>query len=426
MMELPLNHNRPKIMHIDLNSCFATVEQQANLHLRGKPLVIAAYTSPNGCVISPSIEAKKLGIKVGMTVRDARLISKEVIVRDPDPMLVRDVHIKFKKICNEYSPVVIPKSIDEVVIDFTGTSALKKGLINIAHEIKTRFRKEIGEWISCNIGISTNRFLAKLAASLHKPNGLDIITYKNIYHVYNSIQLTDLNGINTKFEARLNSNNIFTPIQLLHAHEDFLRKQVFQSIVGYYWYMRIRGWEIDDVEFKRKSYGQDYSLGKKTSDPKELSKIIMKLCEKMGRRLRASANSALGVHVGIIYDDWTYWHRGRKFHQPLYTTQELYIKALWVFNQQPERKVVVKMSVNCFDLISNTSSQQTLFDIDTDKTRKASDAMDKINDRYGEFVITPALMMGMRDVVVDRVAFGGVKDLEDLYHSTSDQSNFSF
>lgn len=416
-MELPLNHNKPTIMHIDLNSCFATVEQQANLHLRGRPLVIAAYTTPNGCVISPSIEAKKLGIKVGMTVRDARLISKDVIVRDPDPMLVRDVHIKFKKICTEYSPVVIPKSIDEVVIDFAGTPAIKKGLINIAHEIKARFRKEIGEWISCNIGIATNRFLAKLAASLHKPNGLDVITHENLHYIYNSVKLIDLNGINTRFEARLNANGIFTPIQFLNAGENFLRKQVFHSICGYHWYLRLRGWEIDDVEFKRKSFGQDYSLGKKTKNPQELAKLLMKLCEKMGRRLRSSGNSAMGIHVAVIYDDWTYWHRGRKLHTPLYTTTELYIKALWVLNQQPEKKVVAKLSVSCFDLIPNTSSQQTLFDIDTDKTKKVSDAMDKINDRYGEFVITPALMMGMRDLVVDRVAFGGVKDLEDLYHA---------
>lgn len=126
-------------MHIDLNSCFATVEQQANPHLRGKPLVIAAYTSPGGCVLAPSIEAKRYGIKVGMTVRDARLIYKNVIVRDPDPVLVRDVHIKFRNICKTYSPVVIPKSIDEVVIDFINTPALQHGLINIAQEIKNAF-----------------------------------------------------------------------------------------------------------------------------------------------------------------------------------------------------------------------------------------------------------------------------------------------
>src|SRR3990167_8444433 len=120
-MDLQLNKNEPTLMHVDLNSCFATVEQQANPHLRGKPIVIAAYTTSNGCVLAPSIEAKKYGIKVGMRVRDARLLYKDVIVRDPDPQLVRDVHIKFVKIFMDYSPFVYTKSIDEVVVEFRGS-----------------------------------------------------------------------------------------------------------------------------------------------------------------------------------------------------------------------------------------------------------------------------------------------------------------
>lgn len=404
-------------MHIDLNSCFATVEQQVNLHLRGKPLVIAAYITPGGCIISPSIEAKRLGIKVGMTVRDAKLICNQVIVRDPDPQLVRDVHIKFKNICRDYSPIVIPRSIDEVVIDFYGTPAFSRGLVNVGQEIKKRFRSEIGEWISCNIGIGTNRFLAKLAASLHKPDGLDVINHYNLTDVYASVKLTDLNGINSRYQARLNANGIFTPLEFLQAAEDVLRKQVFKSIVGYYWYLRLRGWEIDDVEFKRKSYGQDYALAKKTADSEKLSKLIIKLCEKMGRRLRRASQAALGIHVGVVYDDWSFWHRGRKLSQPLFTTQDLFVKALWIFNQQPERKIVAKLSISCFDLIPAKSSQTTLFDFGIDKKIEVSLAADRINDRYGEYVITPALMMGMRDVVIDRVAFGGVKDLEEVYFS---------
>jgi len=416
-MELPINHNQPTVMHIDLNSCFATVEQQANFHLRGKPLIIAAYTSCGGCIIAPSIEAKKLGIKVGMTVREARLICPAVIVRDPDPQLVRDVHIKFRNICRDYSPIVVPKSIDEMVIDFQGLPSLNQGLVNIAKQIKKRIRQEIGEWISCNIGIATNRFLAKLAASLHKPDGLDIIDFRNLRDVYASIRLTDLNGINTRFEARLNAGGIFTPLEFLAADEAFLRQKVFKSIIGYYWYLRLRGWEVDDVEFKRKSFGQDYALGKKTADEKELSRVLMKLCEKMGRRLRRSGQAAQGIHVGIVYDDWSFWHRGRKFNGSLFTTQDLFIKALWIFNQQPERKTVSKLSVSCFDLVPVKSSQPTLFDFGMDKKLKVSLAADRINDRYGEYVITPALMMGMNDLVIDRVAFGGVRDLGDGYSS---------
>src|SRR5690348_1775659 len=98
MMEIPINPEQPLIMHIDLNSCFATCMQQANSLLRGKPLCVAAYNSPRGCIVSPSIEAKKLGIKTGMMVMEARLISRDIIVRTPDVQMIRDVHTKFKRI----------------------------------------------------------------------------------------------------------------------------------------------------------------------------------------------------------------------------------------------------------------------------------------------------------------------------------------
>ena len=115
-MSLALNHNPPRIMHVDLNSCFATIEQQANPLLRGKPIVVAAYDSPRGCVVAPSIEAKQYGIKTGMMVQEAKLLYPRVIVRTSDPSKYRWVHLKFRKIFQDYSPDVTPKSINESVL----------------------------------------------------------------------------------------------------------------------------------------------------------------------------------------------------------------------------------------------------------------------------------------------------------------------
>lgn len=416
MMELQLNRNKPLVMHIDLNSCFATVTQQAFPHLRGKPLVIAAYNSPRGCVLAPSIEAKRLGIKTGMRVMEAKLICKDVIVRTTDTQLVRDVHMRLKRICSDYSVSITPKSIDEIVIDFNPMARnLKRELVDIGRDIKQRLRVEIGEWIKASVGIATNRFLAKTGASLHKPDGLDVITHENIRSIYSGMKLVDLCGINTRFEARLNTCGIFTPLQFLDAPVHKLKNEVFKSIVGFYWYKRLRGWEVDDIDFERKSYGQDYALGKHTSDAQELSRILMKLCEKMGRRLRKSGNSAKGIHVALVYKDYTFWHRGRLMSEEMYATHELYRGAQIIFNQQPERKVVAKVSVSCYGLTPSSKSQMSLFEEDVNKTRKVSDALDSINNKYGEFVITPALMLGMDNTVVDRIAFGGVKELEEIY-----------
>ncbi len=397
-------------MHIDLNSCFATVEQQAYYHLRGKPVVISAYNTPQGCVLSPSIEAKRYGIKTGMNNRQARLLCRDVIVRTCDAPKVRDVHRRFRKIFSDYSPIVIPKSIDEAILDFTGMeSFLKTDLADIAQEIKLRMRQEIGEWISCSIGIATNRFMAKTAASLKKPDGLEIITYKNIEEVLGRLSLIDLNGINTRYQARLNINGIFTPLQFLHAPAEFLQKQVFNGIVGYYWYRRLRGWEIDDIEYERKSFGQDYSLQEATNDPEKLSSLLMKLCEKMGRRLRKAGRAAAGIHVALLYRDHSYWHRARKTGRIMYTTQELFREAQYTLNQQPSKNIVRKLAVSCYDLTTAKTPQISLFDENEDRSRKVSDAVDRMNDRYGEFVVTPAIMMGMRHTILDRIAFGNVE-----------------
>jgi DNA polymerase IV len=412
-MPLSLNHNAPTIMHVDLNSCFATVEQQANPLLRGKPIVVAAYNSPNGCVLAPSIEAKEYGIKTGMTVRDAKLIYHKVIVRTPDPEKYRAVHLKFCHIFKDYSPYVSPKSIDEAVIDLTDTLCLYRGTVyDIGREIKKRFRQEIGEWIKCSIGIGTNRFLAKLAASLHKPDGLDIIDHANLLDVYKQVSLLDLNGINTRFQARLNAYGIFTPLEFYQAPLEKLKYKVFRGILGYYWYLRLRGHEIDSIDFKRKSFGNTYALQKQTSNPRELSRLLMKLCEKTGRRLRRARYSACGVHVSCIYTDLSYWHIGRKFDIAIYTTRDIYIKALGLLNLSGYKKRVRNLAVSVYGLIPGTDEQLGIF---SSPTHAVSEAMDKVNDKWGEFVITPALMMGMDDIILDRIAFGGVKELKEIY-----------
>lgn len=414
-MDLAINHNSPTIMHIDLNSCFATAEQQANPLLRGKPMAVAAYTTPNGCVISPSIEAKKLGIKVGMRVKDAKLICSSIVIRAPDPPKYRDIHLKFCKIFKEYTDDVSPKSIDEAVLDFSKNPAIVKNLLRVGAEIKNRMRKEIGEWMSGSVGIGPNRFLAKLAASLQKPDGLVLIDYTNLKEVYGKVKLVDLNGINTRFEARLNANGIFTPLEFLEASLSKLQHEVFQSICGYYWYLRLRGWEIDAVDFSRKSYGQMYSLEKQTDESQLLSQMILKLCEKSGRRLRGAGFQGYGVHLALVYRDFTFWHKGETFNSPLFATSDIFTKVMYLFNKQSEKKIVRNIAVSVFHLEKLQGEQLDIFTGSLNRKLALSKALDEVNDRYGEYIITPALMLGLDKIIIDRVAFGGVKELEDLY-----------
>ncbi|MBN2236290.1 MAG: hypothetical protein JW729_01950, partial [Bacteroidales bacterium] len=126
-------------MHIDFNSCFATVEQQANPLLRGTPIAVAAYTTPSGCIIAPSVEAKKLGIRVGMRVKDGKLLCPDLVVLSPDPWKYRSVHLKLRKLILEYTNDFSAKSIDEFVLNLDGYPKLAaSSMQQVALEIKQR------------------------------------------------------------------------------------------------------------------------------------------------------------------------------------------------------------------------------------------------------------------------------------------------
>jgi DNA polymerase-4 len=414
-MDYPVNKAAPLMMHIDLNSCFASVEQQANTSLRGKPVGVAANVSLGGCVISPSKEMKARGVKIGR-VRDVLAIIPEATIIPPDPDKYFYIHQRFSELFKEYSPHVVPLSIDEAVISFDGLLGLHgKDMVQIGQEIKDRMQAEIGDWLTCNVGIGTNRFLAKLAAGLHKPDGLDVVTHENLREVYSGLDLLDLCGINTRNKVRLVMAGIYTPVDFFDAPVWKLWKQVFNSVAGYQWYMRLRGWEVDDVSYGRKSYGQQYALHHFTSENQDLSRLMMKLCEKMGRRLRRSGHYAQGIDVYCSFVDHTGWHKAKKTSMILYHTGDLHGFAMQLFAGRPAKKVT-HLSVTCYGLKPKGQLPQTLFDTEVEKRMRIADALDACNDKYGEYSVHPAAMVGMENEVIKRVPFHATTDtLSEIY-----------
>jgi DNA polymerase-4 len=413
MDELTFNPKPSTIMHIDLNSCFATIEQQANPYLRGKPIAVAAYTTPSGCILAPSVEAKRYGIKTGMRVKDGKLFYPKLIVLPADPWKYRNVHLDLRKIISCYTEDFFPKSIDEFVLNLEGYPCLRaKNIQQVAKEIKTRIRKEIGEWITVSVGIAPNRFLAKTAAGLNKPDGLDEINKNNFLDIYSKLELGDLCGIKIQNTLRLNGVGVCSVLDFYNA-KVWQLKAAFESIVGYYWHVRLHGWEVDDVEFGRKSYGNSYALPKPLITPTELSPILSKLVTKMGARLRRAGYKARGVHVSISYRDKRHWHKGVSFEKALFDSRDIYKKAYRILCHSPLKKPVRELAVSCFGLTKFKVSQLDLFE-DVSKKEKLVDAVDKVNEHWGDFVITPAKMLGAKDSVPDRIAFGGVKELEEF------------
>jgi DNA polymerase-4 len=418
MQNLDFNPHPANVMHLDLNSCFATVEQQANPHLRGKPIAVAAYVSPNGCILAPSIEAKRYGIKTGMRVAEGKLLYPGLIVLPCDPAKYRNIHLRLRKLLCRYSWDVTPKSIDEFVLEFKGSGRLPM----IAQEIKQRIKAEIGEWLTVSIGIAPNRFLAKVASGLHKPDGLDLIDKSNFLDVYASLGLTQLPYIKTRNAVRLNSMGIFSVVDF-YTSPLWKLKAAFASINSYYWYLRLRGWEIDATEFARRSYGNSYALPASPhasqGGPKpyinlsDLSPILSKLCEKMGFRLRRAGYCARGIHLAVGYRDGSFWHKGVSYPESFFDTREIYKSALKILALSPYKKPVRDLAVSCFNLKKGDELQLSLFE-DVLKKESLVKAVDKVNERWGSYILAPARMLTASDAVPDRIAFGSVKELEEF------------
>ncbi len=409
---MDFNKKPSTIMHIDLNSCFATVEQQANPLLRGHPIAVAAYASDNGVILAPSIEAKTLGIKLGMRVKEAKLLCPSLYVLEPDPWKYRNVHLKLRQLISTYTTDFVPKSIDEFVLNFEGYSSFQKGMFHLGQEIKQKIKQEIGDWLTVSVGIGPNRFLAKMASNLKKPDGLEEINYQNYQSVYSRLSLTDICGIKNNFAIRLNNCHIYTVLDFYNAPISTLRF-AFHSIAGYYWYLRLHGWEIDDFEIIRKSYGAMYSLPKPFSTPKELSPILHKLVEKTSLRLRLDGFRCRGVHVSLLYRDHSFWHHGHLASSPLFSTADIYKRAFKIMTQSPYKTPLANLAVSIFEL-EKTNSTQLDFFTNINQKLNLTQALDKITEKWGNFIITPAMMLGTESLVPDRVGFGNIRDLEQF------------
>lgn len=419
MDTLPFNPASPFTMHIDFNSCFAAIEQQANPLLRGRPVVVAAFTSPGGCILAASFEAKKRGIKTGMRVRDGKNISPKLIILPPDPDKYRDVHIKLRRLISDYTDDFAAKSIDEFVLNLEGYPVLKtQSLKELAQEIKGRIRKEIGDWLSVSIGIAPNRYLAKIAAGLKKPDGLEEIDSRNFLKIYSGLKLTDLTGIKERNAARLNSVGIRSVLDFYRAPLWKVRA-AFHSITGLYWHIRLAGYEVDNVEFGRRSFGNSVAIGQNLNKAEDVSPILARLSEKASGRLRRAGYAASGVHLTVVFKNGSLWHMGKKLGRNLFDSRDVYRAAYKLLLASPLAKpsapYVLNVAVSCFGLKRGSSLQLDMF---TDMTKKQNlvNAGDLINRRWGDFTLASARSVSKRSSggVVDRIAFGGVKELEEF------------
>jgi len=405
------------IMYVDMNSFFASCEQQMDVNLRGKAIGVCPYKSPNAAVIAASIEAKRMGIKTGMRLQEARLICPDFIIKPSNPPKYRQFHIAIMNILRKYCNDVIPKSIDEAIMVFTSYKLVYKDFTAIAKQIKSDISKE-ADYLKCSIGIAPNAFLAKLATDLEKPDGLTEITAENIDMHLKKLELTDLPGIASGNEKRLRAAGINTPLELRYAPVSLLRKAL-GGITGYYWNCRMNFYEVDlySSDTKTMSTGRMVS-GKQSNSRQTMDSLIIALCTTLEQRLvKKKIFCRQGIFF-IAYRNGTSWKTQMQFEYPLQDGMELrdhifhkvteYEKATNIPNLLGTE--VQSINVAIFNFIGSDIIQYNLFDnrINKDHLRKV---MYDIKDRYGKNSVRKASEIIERDVLKDAIGFGSVKDL---------------
>lgn len=395
-------------MHIDLNSAFATIEQQSRPLLRGKPVAILNRRCENTSIVAASYEAKAFGIKVGTKLTEARRLCPGLVPLESDPAKYRFVYQKLMAILNDYSPKVVMKSIDEGLIDFHGMPNLRP-LTEIGYEIKQRLKDEVGIAMRCNVGIGPNRFLAKTAAGMHKPDGMDYVDANNLRETYRQLKLTDLTGIAGRFEKRLNAVGIFTPLQFLDADKITLHKIVFKSIGGLQWYERLRGYEVDDVYSKTKTVGRQYVLEDRNLNHQQILARLHNLCESVGLRMRMQKLSARGVYVYARTIERQYWHSCRLCQTPFYSDKTINFIAQDLFKKAPDG--IMEIGVHCYELTDCEANQISLFYDELAREKRLVSTVDNINCSFGDRTIHSADTLGMSGLVKQKIPFGSTRYL---------------
>jgi DNA polymerase-4 len=330
---------------------------------------------------------------------------------ESDPPKYRHVYHRLLDIMRDYSAHVTMKSIDEGVIDFHDApeSIRSRGLVELGIEIKQRLKDEIGDYMRCNVGISTNRFLAKTAAGMNKPDGLTVITADNLKEVLGKLKLTDLTGIAHRNEHRLTSVGIYTPLDFLDAEVVTLQKVVFKSVVGRWWYDRLRGWEVDDVETDVKRVGRQYVLERFDLTYDEILERLHHLCESVGSRMRSQDKSARGIYVYAKSREKGYWHRSTMTQLAFSSDQTIYELARQLFYHAPDE--LKEIGIHCYELEPIEDEQVSLFHDQIVRERQVTGAIDDINKRYGDRMIHSGHTLQSGVYVKQKIPFGSTRYL---------------
>jgi DNA polymerase-4 len=415
-------------LFLDLNSYFASVEQQVQPALRGRPVIVAPVGSDTTVAIAASVEAKRFGISTGTPVWEARRKCRDLVVTPARHERYVAFHDAIVAEIERHIPVTKVCSIDEVACRLLDNENDREGAVALAHRIKAGIRARVGECLTCSIGIAPNRLLAKLASDLKKPDGLVVFEQGDLPHALHGLKLTDIAGIGAKMERRLARDGVNDIAQLLDRRPRDAGHAWGGRDGDRLWFL-LHGVDLPEKATQSRTIGHSHVLspGKRGYAPVRLT--ARRLALKAASRLRRKGYRArLLVLHARFEDDKSTWRTSVK----LPATQDSFVVLDRLETLFPrlaaagrEHRLGCRMiGVTLSEIEPVAGEQGSLFahlDPDDPLARETrglalSRAMDRINQRFGRNAVSVGPLNGGRlDRVGTKIAFGRIPELSEFH-----------
>ena len=411
-----------RCLFVDFNSYFASVEQQDDLRLRGRPVGVVPVMADTTCCIAASYEAKAFGVKTGTPVWEAKQRCPDIVLRQARPARYVEVHHALMDAIQDCIPHGTPESIDEVPCWLVGRERVRENAIEIAERIKRTILDRGFDAMGCSIGIAPNKFLAKTASDMQKPDGLTVLEQDDLPHRLHTLELRDFCGIGPSMEKRLKRAGIHTVEQLCAATREHLRA-AWGSIEGERYWLQLRGFELPARKSERGSVGHSHVLGPELRSYDGARSVLFKLLAKAAMRLRHEGFLAGGLAIRMRFVG-----RDERFERdlsfaPIDDTPtflkllgrelEALERALANGRWNPKRYPPLSVAVTLVQLEARGSVSGELMP-ERHRSREMSAVLDQINQRYGNNALYFGAMQNAlsQQAAPMRIAFSQIPNTE--------------
>lgn len=424
-IEFSIKKNSVAWLLVDLNSFFATCEQQDRPELRGRPVAVGAIGSESGTIIAASREAKAFGIRTGTLVGEARRLCPQIQLLSGNHKRYLEIHEQIVEAVDEICPVEKILSIDEMACQLIGRETQIENAIRIGVAIKNNIRHRVGHCLTSSVGFGPNILIAKMASDLIKPDGLVVVPAEKIQDIFGNKSISVIPGVGRQMKLRLESYGIYIVNDILKTDPQQMRK-LWGSIYGFRVAHELRGSFFTRQENEQKSFSAEHVLPPQYRNLQSAGHIGLKLLNKSMHRLRRNQRKCTSLEVFIKTKEQNGYSETLQFHPTDDRRQLLnyYLQLEKQMQYQIRKKQVnvanstfvetpLKISVILGGLDSVSANQLSLFA--DPKAEKLNQALDEIYKKFGHQALLPASLLDLRESVKTRIAFQQIPDKSDEF-----------